>query len=148
MAWTLRRLPLFGIPGDGKYRVQPVLVDDVADLCISLAARADDADVVAAGPETLEYNDLVNVVKKAVGSPARIVHLPTPLVLAAANMIGLVVRDKVLTRDELRELMESLLVSDAPATTPTKFTEWVAAHGPSIGRRYSSELNRNFRIKR
>jgi hypothetical protein len=125
-----------------------VLVDDVADLCISLAARADEADVVAAGPETLEYNDLVNVVRTAVGSRARLIHLPTPLVLAAANMIGLYVRDKVLTRDELRELMESLLVSDAPATTPTRLTEWVAAHGSSIGRHYSSELDRNFRLNR
>lgn len=38
MAWTLRRLPVFGIPGDGEYRVQPVHVDDVADLCVRQAA--------------------------------------------------------------------------------------------------------------
>ena len=148
MAWTLRRLPVFGIPGDGRYLVQPVLVDDVADLCVALGRRDDTIEVVAAGPETLNFNEFVGTVRAAVRSRALLLHLPPIAVLAATRLIGLGVRDVVLTRDEIRELMESLLVSAEPPTTPTRFREWVAGHADTVGRRYSSELGRNFRSAR
>ena len=148
MAWTLRRLPVFGIPGDGKYRVQPVHVDDVADLCVSLGGRDDTVEMDAAGPETLSFNELVGLVRSAVRSRAVLLHLPPTAVLAATRLIGVGVRDVVLTRDEIRELMESLLASSRAPTTPTRISEWLSAHADSVGRRYSSELGRNFRLKR
>ncbi len=148
MAWTLRRLPVFGIPGDGSYRVQPVLVDDVADLCVSLGARDGPVEMDAAGPETLTFSEVVGIVRGAVRSRSLVVHMPPTVVLASTRVIGLALRDVVLTRDEIRELMESLLVSAGPPTTPTRFSEWVAAHASTIGRRYSSELGRNFRFAR
>ena len=147
-AWTLRRLPVFGIPGDGKYRVQPVHVDDVADLCISLAAGSDGREMDAAGPETLTFTEVVGLVRTAVRSRALVVRLPPALVLASTRLVGLVVRDVVLTRDEIRELMESLLVSRTGPTTSTKFSDWIAANADSVGSRYSSELGRNFRFRR
>jgi NADH dehydrogenase len=149
MAWTLRRLPVFGIPGDGIYRVQPVHVDDVADLCIRLGAADAPADVFAAGPETLTFNELTRVVRAAVGSRALVTHMPPLLVLASTKVVGLLVRDVILTRDEIRELMESLLVADDPAgTCPTRLSEWLATNREQVGRRYSSELARNFRLER
>jgi nucleoside-diphosphate-sugar epimerase len=148
MAWTLRRLPVFGIPGDGTYRVQPVHVDDVADLAISLAAGNELAEMDACGPEMMTFNELVATVRAAVHSRAFVLHMPIPVVLGTTRLIGLAVRDVVLTRDEIRELMESLLVSNARATTPTRFSEWIAANADTIGRRYSSELGRNFRLQR
>jgi nucleoside-diphosphate-sugar epimerase len=148
MAWTLRRLPVFGIPGDGRYRVQPVHVDDVADLSIELAGRGEHIERDAAGPETLEFNDLVGHVRSAVRSRALVTHLPWPLVLATTKVMGLAVRDVVLTRDEIKELTSSLLVANGGTTTPTVFSDWVAANAATIGRRYSSELGRNFRLTR
>src|SRR5688500_5610209 len=76
MAWTLRRMPVFGIPGDGHYRVQPVHVDDVADLCVRLGATNDRVETDAAGPETLTFDELVRVVKAAVRSRALLLHMP------------------------------------------------------------------------
>ncbi len=146
MAWTLRRLPLFGIPGNGGYRVQPVHVDDVAQLCIRQAALDDNTEIDAAGPEALTFNEIVGAVRGAVGSRALLLHLPVPLVLATTRVIGRAVGDVVLTRDEIRELMESLLVGNDGVTCPTAFSEWVAAHGGEIGRRYDSELRRNFKL--
>ncbi|MDQ3937257.1 MAG: NAD(P)H-binding protein [Chloroflexota bacterium] len=148
MAWTLRRLPLFGIPGDGTYRVQPVYVDDVADLAIELGLGLDDgaAEVDAAGVEVFSFNDLVELVARAVGSRSRLIHLPPSVVLASTRLMGLAVRDVVLTRDEITELMESLLVSRFDATRPTRFSEWLETRGETLGRRYASELARNFRL--
>ena len=146
MAWTLRRLPVFGIPGNGRYRVQPVLVDEVADLAIRLGGEDDEVDVDAAGPETFTFDELVATVRAAVGSRSLLLHMPVPLVHLATRVVGVAVRDVVLTRNELRELMEGLLVGRDPAgTCPTRFRDWLAANKDSIGRRYAPELARNFR---
>jgi NADH dehydrogenase len=147
MAWSLRRLPVFGIPGDGRYRVQPVHVDDVAELCLRLAEGGEHVETDAAGPETFTFDELVRLVKHAVRSRALLMHMPVAVVLGATKLLGLTVHDVVLTRDEIRELMESCLVStSAPlGTTPTRFSEWIAANGSKVGRRWSSELARNFR---
>jgi len=59
MAWSLRRVPVFGIPGDGTYRVQPVLVDDVADVCVRLGATDDPVEIDAAGPETRQVKYVI-----------------------------------------------------------------------------------------
>ena len=150
MAWSLRRLPVFGVMGDGRYRVQPVHVDDVADIAVQLGAGNEDVDVDAAGPETFAFDELVRLVKGAVHSGSILIHMPVPVVLGTTRLLGLLVRDVVLTRDETRELMESLLVSASqPAgNTPTKFSEWIVANGNDVGRKWSSELGRNFRVTR
>ena len=112
MAWSLRRLPVFGIPGDGRYRVQPVHVDDVADLAIRLGAGSDHTEVDAAGPETFTFDELVRLVRSAVRS--RALSWSTclfPSSLARPGCSDWWCRDVVLTRDEIRELMESLLTS-------------------------------------
>jgi len=55
------------------------------------------------------------------------------------------VRDVVLTRDELRGLMENLLVSNGPPTGRRRLSEWLAINGELLGRRYANELKRNYR---
>jgi NADH dehydrogenase len=147
MAWTLRRLPVFGVPGDGRYRVQPVYVGDVADLCVELGRTSVSTRIDACGPETFAFDDLVYVVGRAIGRNPRLLHLPPLLVLATTRVMGLIVRDVVLTRDEIRELSEGLLASAAPPSCTTRFSEWVEIHRADVGRRYASELGRNFRLE-
>jgi len=146
MAWTLRRFPLFGVPGDGRYRVQPVHVDDVADLLVELGLTDEAAEIDASGPDVYEFNDLVRLVAAGIGRPARLLHLPAPVVLATTRLIGLVVHDTVLTRDEITELTASVLTSRAAPTCPTRLPDWLAQNGDRLGRRWSSELERNFRL--
>jgi uncharacterized protein YbjT (DUF2867 family) len=149
MAWSLRRLPLFGIPGDGRYRVQPVYVDDVADLAVELGQSRGTAEMDAAGPEILTFNELVGMVRRAVGSRSLLLHMPAGAVLGATRLMGFALRDVVLTRDEIRELMESLLVStDGTEPRPTRFSEWLEARAETMGRRWASELARNYRLPR
>jgi len=144
LAWALRRLPVYGIPGRGSYRVQPVHVDDVARICIEAAAGEPGTVVDAAGPDTLEYRRLVGMIRSAVGSRSAIVPMPAPVVLLAARALGLVVRDVVLTPDEVRELTSSFLTSAAPPLGRISVSTWIAEHGDSLGRRWSSELARNY----
>jgi uncharacterized protein YbjT (DUF2867 family) len=145
LAWALRRLPVYGMPGLGGYRVQPVHVDDVARICVGAADGPAGAVVDAAGPETMTYRAMVEKVRSAIGSRSVVVPMPGPLVFAAARLLGLLVRDVVLTRDEISELTSSLLTSHEPPRGEIRFSEWVAANADALGRRWSSELARNYR---
>jgi NADH dehydrogenase len=145
LAWTLRRLPAFGIPGDGRYPIQPVHVEDVADVAVRAGAMTDDVTVDAAGPQIFAFDDFVALVRRAVGSRALIVHLPVAASLAAARLIGLLVRDVVLTRHEVTELQQRLMVSQQPPAGTIRLGDWLAANADDVGRRWSSELDRHFR---
>jgi uncharacterized protein YbjT (DUF2867 family) len=146
LAWALRRLPVYGMPGLGRYTVQPVHVDDVARICAEAATMEAGQTLDAAGPEILPYRDLVSKVRQAVGSRSIVVPMPPALVLAAARLLGLVVRDVVLTRDEIRELTSSFLTSAQPARGTTRISEWLPANAAPLGRTWASELERNYRV--
>ncbi len=145
IAWFLRRFPIFGIPGDGQYRVQPIYVEDMARLAVALGAREDNAVVDAVGPETFTFDALVRLLRDAVGSRALMVHLPPRMAWAVAQVVGWFVGDVILTWDEVRGLMGNLLVSDAAPTGETRFTEWVRENVAWLGRRYASEIARHYR---
>lgn len=145
LAWTLRRFPAFGIPGDGRYPIQPVHVEDVADVAVRAGAATDNVTLDAGGPDIFAFNDFVALVRRAVGSRSLVVHLPVAASLAAAGLIGLIVRDVVLTRHEVTELQERLMFSSqAPAGT-VHLADWLSQHADALGRRWSSELDRHYR---
>jgi uncharacterized protein YbjT (DUF2867 family) len=144
IAWILRRMPAFALPGSGRYPVQPVHVDDLARICVEAARVDGDVIVDAAGPETMSFADLVQSVRRAVGSRAPIVHLPAPAMAVVARILGLAVRDVVLTAEEIAGLTAGLLVSaDAPLGR-IAISEWLAEHRHSLGRAYANELRRHF----
>lgn len=145
IAWLLRTFPVFPLFGTGRYRVQPVSAEDLAALAVEAAAGPPGRVLDAVGPETFAFEELVRLLAAAVGSRARLVRVPPALGIAAGRLVGLFLRDVVLTRDELRGLMAEKLTSDGPPTAPTRFTEWLAAHAHEVGTAYTSELARHFR---
>lgn len=147
IAWALRHLPAFGIPGDGAYPVQPVNVDDLADRIVALTSSVADERTVsdAAGPERYTFDELVRLVRWAVGSHALVVRIPPRLALAGAGAVGTAMRDVMLTAEELRGLMAGLLVSDEPPVGRTSLAQWLLHHRDVVGRRYASELDRHYR---
>jgi NADH dehydrogenase len=142
LAWLLRRVPVFAVAGDGQYRVRPVHVDDLAALCVELGATRDDVTVDAVGPERPTFDELVAWVRGAVGSRARVIHLPASIVAASSRLLGAVLRDDVATRDELVSTMEGIADSDAPATGSILLSEWIRQHGDSLGHDYRNEHKR------
>ena len=144
IAWILRRMPAFALPGDGSYPVQPVHVEDLARICIDASQSESDTIVDAAGPETMRFSDLVGLVRSTVGRRSPIVHVPPALMAAAARALGLLVRDVVLTPDEIKGLMAGLLVSHDPPLGHVAFSQWLDEHATSVGRAYANELNRHF----
>ena len=145
IAWFLRRFPVFPVFESGSYRVRPVFVEDLAELAISAAEQKDDLAVDAVGPETMPFDELVRLIAASVGSKAKVLHLNPRLALLLSQLTGYVVRDVVLTRDEIEGLMEELLVTQGPATGQTRLSEWLVHNAGSLGMAYSSELSRHYR---
>jgi NADH dehydrogenase len=145
VAWLLRRVPVFAVGDGGRYRVRGIHVDDLARLCVTLGTGADQITTDAVGPESLTFRDLVEAVRVAVGSHAAVVAVPGAVLTVLARAMGLLVRDTILTADEYEAMAHGLADSDAPATGTVRFTEWAAAHGSTLGRRYANELDRHFR---
>ncbi len=145
IAWILRRFPLFGLPGDGSYGIQPIHVEDMAGLAVELATSRENPIVDACGPETYTFVELVKLVKRAVGSRALVVPMHPALALAAARAISLLVGDVLLTDQEMIGLMDNLLVSKEKPVGKIKLSTWLAENAPLMGARYASEVGRHFK---
>jgi uncharacterized protein YbjT (DUF2867 family) len=146
IAWVFRHMPVFVVPGDGRYLVQPVHVDDFAQICVRAADGVPGAITDAVGPDKMTYERLVRAVRDAVGRRTPIVRAPTAAVAALSRALGIVVRDVVLTPDEIRGLTAGLLVSHRPAHGRVSFLEWLLENASTLGREYANELDRHFRV--
>lgn len=144
IAWLLRRFPVFPIAGDGAYQVRPVHVADVARLCIDAAGASEEVVVDAVGPETFTFAELVRSIAGAVGARPRFVNVPAGVIPPLSRLLGIAVRDVLLTPEELGGLMAGLVTTDGSPTGHVALTEWLAAYGSTLGTRYASELQRHF----
>jgi NADH dehydrogenase len=144
IAWILRHMPIFAVPGNGRYPVQPVHIDDLVEICLEAAQADENVILDAAGPETMTFDGLVNAIRRATGSRALSVHLPAIAMAAVARALGLVVRDVVLTPDEIKGLTAGLLVSHQPPRGRIAFSDWLDKQTGSLGRSYANELRRHY----
>ena len=146
IAWALRRFPFFPVYGNGSYQVQPIFAEDLATQAVAAAPTTENSTADAAGPDTMTCKELLQLMASKMRVTCGFVLTPPSIGLALTNVIGLLMRDTVLTRDEIDGLMEDLLTSDQPPTGTTRFRDWLTENANSIGRRYHSELDRNFRL--
>lgn len=145
IAWLLRRFPIFAIPGSGEYRIQPVFVEDVAEIAVILGHKDDNIITDAIGPETYTFNDLAHLIREKIRSRARIVHVRPRLALFVARLIGYLVKDVVITKDEIDGLMSNLLISEGIPKGYTRLSEWLAQNADRVGASYISDLQRHYR---
>jgi len=142
IAWALRRLPVFGVYGDGRYRLQPIHVDDLAAAAVARIEGPSGEVVDAIGPETFRYRNMVEMIARAVDARARIVSLPPPLAYQAVRLLGFVVRDVITTPEEICGLMEERLYVQSPPLGTTRLSDWVRGSARTLGRHYTSEMAR------
>lgn len=145
IAWMLRTFPVYAIPGSGAYRLQPVYVDDVAELAVRAAAGGTNVVMDAAGPEVFTYEEMVRMLAGRLGRQVEFVHVPPAVALGLSRMLDYVVGDIVVFKEELEAVMAELHVSPQPPTGRTRFTDWLDEHARGLGRRYTSELARHYR---
>lgn len=142
IAWALRRFPAFAIFGDGAYRLQPIHVDDLAELAALEGSRTENVIINAIGPETFTYWELVQAVGRAIGRPRPLISVPPVVGGWLGKIVGWWQRDTFITPEEIRGLMEERLYVTTPPTGKTALTGWMQQNAETLGRRYASELGR------
>jgi NADH dehydrogenase len=142
IAWMLRKFPLFGVFGDGNYRLQPIYVDDLARLAVEQGGLREDLIINAIGPESFTYRELVTTLGEIIGKKRPVISIPPGLGYLAGRVISLFMNDVVITREEIEGLMADLLYVDAPPAGKTRLTEWAQRHAGTLGNHYSNELAR------
>ncbi len=142
IAWALRHLPVFGVFGDGAYRVQPIFVEDLAALAVTQGKARENCIVNAIGPETFTYRELVRAIGEIIGARRPIIGVPSWFGYVVGSLISRLQGDVFITREEIEGLMRDLLYVDAPPAGQTKLTDWARANAASLGVKYASELAR------
>lgn len=142
IAWMLRRFPVFGVFGDGHYRLQPIYVDDLAKIAVKLGKETENVIINAIGPETFTYRNLVSEIGRIIGKKRAIISIPDFVGYFFGWIIGKVKGDVVITRDEIKGLKANLLYVDSPPIGEIKLTEWAKENSSTLGIRYTSELAR------
>jgi len=146
IAWFVRHFPVFAIPGDGRYRIRPIFVEDMARLLADAVEPGPNKVMDAVGLETYTFEELVRQIARQLGRRVRLAHLPTGVAYLATRLAGWFVGDVVLTWEEYKGLMGDLLAPEGPASGETRLSEWLAANRERVGRRYASEVARHYAV--
>lgn len=142
IAWILRKLPVFGVFGDGNYRLQPIYVDDLARLAVEQGRGTENVVIDAIGPETFTYRQLIEEIGRAIGKKRPIISVPDSLGYMVGWVIGKMVGDVTITREEIEGLKADLLYTDSPPAGETCLSDWIRTNAATLGSRYASELAR------
>ncbi len=142
IAWTLRKMPVFFIFGDGQYHLQPIYVDDLAKLAVEQGRSDANTIINAIGPETFTYRQLVRTLAEILGKRRLLLSVPPGIGYLGGKVLGWFLRDKMFTWEEIKGLTSDLLCVDAPAAGETRLSDWAREHAGQLGLRYASELAR------
>lgn len=145
IAWSLRKLPLFGLFGDGTYKIQPIYVDDLAEIAVQQGLQTENVIIDAIGPETFTYRELVSNIGRIINRPRPIIPLPPRLAYAFGFLIGKIVGDVMITWEEVGGLMANLLYVDSSPVGKYPLTTWASENAFTLGRHYANELERRSR---
>jgi len=142
IAWFLRKFPVFGVFGDGNYRLQPIYVDDLAELAVEMGYQSGNCIIDAIGPETFTYLELVKEIGKIIGKQRPIISISPSAGYIIGRFIGKITGDITITKEEIGGLMANLLCTNSPPAGKTRLTDWAKANSELLGKRYASELAR------
>lgn len=144
IAFLLRRFPFFALPGDGSYKLQPVYVDDLAELVVRAVYSQENYVIDVVGPDIFTFKEMVELIGEKIGAKRALISVPPRLALFAAQFLSLFVHDVILTPEEVDGLMAGLLVSKEPPRGETHLADWLKANKHKVGTKYASELNQHY----
>ena len=144
IAYLLRRFPIFALPGNGSYGIQPVYVDDLAKLAVEGVYSNENYIIDAVGPDIFTFKEMVELIGEKIGSKRTLIPFPPQLALLAAQFLSLFVNDVLLTPEEVDGLMAGLLVSSEPPRCETRLADWLEENKDTVGEKYASEVKKHY----
>jgi uncharacterized protein YbjT (DUF2867 family) len=110
-------LPVLPVSGDGQAEFQPIWAADVARCVVNALAVGDPLPrYELAGPETLTYDQMSDLVSRIAGRPRPLLHVPLPLIRSSLIALRNVFGEAVFATWEEAELMEVSMVSERGAS--------------------------------
>ncbi|MFN8433863.1 MAG: NAD(P)H-binding protein [Anaerolineales bacterium] len=144
IAFLLKHFPIFFVPGDGQYGIQPVHVEDLAELAVQGIYSKENYVIDAVGPDSYTFKGLIELVRDTIGAKSLLVSMPPRLALLAAQFLSFFVNDVILTPEEVDGLMENLLISKETAHGKILFKDWLNENRKIVGVTYASELKKHY----
>lgn len=134
--WMLRKFPF-----------HPIFGDDLAALAVELGHSRENVALDAVGPEVHTYHEMVSLILDKIGANSRLIRVNPKVALIVSRIMGVILLDVLLTRDEIDGLMSDLLVSKSGELAPgsTLFSDWLTENAHLLGQGYVSELDRHYR---
>lgn len=152
MAYLLRKFPVFGIFGSGKFKIQPISQNDLAEIIVQRlyptnSENSTNSIINAIGPETHTFKTILRMLNSATNS--RTLIIPFPRILKwipfmFSKLFGLFLKDTLLTRHEIGALSDNLLLTDSEPLGITKFSDWLEEYGSKLGKTYAHEIKRHY----
>ena len=144
IAWLLRRFPVFPIFGSGTYQLQPMYVEDMADLVVQAGQSRENSIIDAVGPDIFTFEELVRLIAATLGRNVLFPYANPDLAFYIAKLIEPLLGDVLITQDEIRGLMADLLISQQTPTGNMRLSEWLEQNARTVGREYASEIGRHY----
>jgi len=145
ITWLIRRFPVFPIFGSGTYRLQPIYVEDMADLVVQAGQEDGHSLIDAVGPDIFTFEELVRLIARKLHRRVLFTHVNPGLAFYMAKIVEPLVGDVLITRDEITGLMANLLISQHAPTGHTHLSQWLDENADKVGKAYASELGRHYR---
>lgn len=126
----MRKVPLFPIPGHGRYMRQPLYVGDFCSIIIScIEKRVADGIYNISGHEKVDYIDIIRAIKRVTGARALIANIPYPLFYALLWAWSLLDKNPPFTTQQLQALSarDEFEVIDWPGIFGTPYTPFQRA---------------------
>ncbi len=142
IAWLLRRFPVFGLFGRGDYRLTPVHVEDVAQICVDAALGEPNTMLDAIGPETYTYREMIQEMTRAMGLRRLLVPIPDFVALLAGRVLGAIKKDILITGHEISGLRDETMYTGTEPLGTRSFKAWLQTEASTLGRQYCNDLTR------
>ena len=122
----MQKVPVFPIPGHGRYMRQPLYAGDFSNIIVSCIEKRHTGIFNITGREKIDYIDIIRKIKNVVRARAIIVRIPYWLFDSLLHVWAVFDRDPPFTTQQLSALVahDEFEVIDWPGTfgvTPTPF---------------------------
>jgi nucleoside-diphosphate-sugar epimerase len=105
LARFMKKIPIFPIPGSGKFLRQPLFAGDLCSVIVSSIERETSGAFNITGMERIDYIDLIYAVKQATGAKARVQKIPYSLFWTILKAYSLIDNDPPFTVGQLKALV-------------------------------------------
>lgn len=129
---TLKKTPVFFLPGGGKMKWQPVFTHDVVAALISAWQKPHSIGKVytVAGPEAITYKEMVQTLLRESGLRRLLIPLPLGVVMGAVKLYGKVSKSPRVRVDQIRRMEEDKIFDISAAREeldfrPVSFSEGI-----------------------